>query len=538
MIKILHEEPSIVHDTITNEVEYKRPDGSIISFQYLSETEAWGKIEAGEFLQGYYIPKLSLVGMHEAQVYGPSIISIRFSRCFFGNINFTPFTDEHGYYDYPIDDLDSMPELSQAGYDDNTSYILDFWISQTDILEYLKLEKVEFLGEFRAENLSIKGTMDFTDVVFNDSFKCKNLIGHDYFRVQECLFKSDVTFFKSEFHKPFGFTSTKQVEGWKLRNVVLGNANFSHSKFRDDSILDFTYFNSLQIAYCKFYEDCQMVGVEASHVNLEDTHYYTSLMLSPPQETKFSKKEFDITDSLIISDPNNKRRITNLFPLFGINQFNFNNIVIDGILYLPFSVLLSRPYFSNDKLANKNKCSNFRLADHSKARNKAEKRNERKEYYANSANKYSWLKEQYERKGAIEDRNKAHYMEMECRHKSLKWQDLYQFKSTLLREIGYGVRLRNTMFWICATIFMFAAIYMCNPCSFSELPFICNKIFNHEIINGLAGFLYFSSVTFLTIGYGDITPLNLMSIVVIIEGFAGVLLTSILVVIIFKKFQK
>ena len=58
----------------------------------------------------------------------------------------------------------------------------------------------------------------------------------------------------------------------------------------------------------------------------------------------------------------------------------------------------------------------------------------------------------------------------------------------------------------------------------------------HFLISKLGNALYFTIITFTTVGYGDITPLHWMKIAVGLESFLGIFFTSSFVVALSKKF--
>jgi hypothetical protein len=50
--------------------------------------------------------------------------------------------------------------------------------------------------------------------------------------------------------------------------------------------------------------------------------------------------------------------------------------------------------------------------------------------------------------------------------------------------------------------------------------------------------LYFSAITFTTVGYGDLTPAGLSKVVVIIEAFCGIFLTPLFIVALSRKYLR
>ncbi|MBC2478441.1 potassium channel family protein, partial [Clostridium beijerinckii] len=66
--------------------------------------------------------------------------------------------------------------------------------------------------------------------------------------------------------------------------------------------------------------------------------------------------------------------------------------------------------------------------------------------------------------------------------------------------------------------------------------FINSNFDIHFLISKFGNTLYFTIITFTTVGYGDITPLNWMKLIVSLESFLGVFYTSSLVVALSRRF--
>ena len=76
---------------------------------------------------------------------------------------------------------------------------------------------------------------------------------------------------------------------------------------------------------------------------------------------------------------------------------------------------------------------------------------------------------------------------------------------------------------------IFAGLYTCPFMKFDFNNLICHGL-------SLANSLYFSAITCLTIGYGDITPLGLSKLAVSLQGFIGVATINLLIVSFVKKY--
>ena len=83
--------------------------------------------------------------------------------------------------------------------------------------------------------------------------------------------------------------------------------------------------------------------------------------------------------------------------------------------------------------------------------------------------------------------------------------------------------------YLLVAIIFFALIYLC--------PYLSYEINDKtQKMNNLWESMYFSGITFATIGYGDITPLGLARVFTVIEGIIGVGISSAFMVSIVRKY--
>lgn len=98
---------------------------------------------------------------------------------------------------------------------------------------------------------------------------------------------------------------------------------------------------------------------------------------------------------------------------------------------------------------------------------------------------------------------------------------------------GYGVGIFRALTTIAIlSIFVFPLIY-CGLWLYSGIPF--QGIVNSGLIRNVANAIYFSIVTFTTLGFGDISPIGWAKLIAVAEVFAGYVSLALVVTIIARK---
>jgi len=188
---------------------------------------------------------------------------------------------------------------------------------------------------------------------------------------------------------------------------------------------------------------------------------------------------------------------------------------------------------------------------------------------------YAWLKEQYRKQGAYTDEDQAHEWASECARRGTRgslwhllwllppvaawlWVDEDAFftlwpllfaatigcgllaaprigKLVVFKIVfGYGVKPWNVVATILAVVLAFSLVFakahqvgLIKPHpSVDTVP-----AFASPLANGL----YFSVITFATVGYGDVRGTGWAASFAMIEGLLGVVLNAALVIVIFRK---
>jgi len=134
----------------------------------------------------------------------------------------------------------------------------------------------------------------------------------------------------------------------------------------------------------------------------------------------------------------------------------------------------------------------------------------------------------------------------------------YEATKYVIRKIvfdkmgGFGTKPRNVLVSMIIVVVLFALLYSLVPGfdfnigSTNEIHILGTKgknVITHQLfsiqkgnISDVLNSFYYSGITFLTIGYGDIHPLNILTkIVSVIEGFLGIFLMSYFTVSFVRK---
>ncbi len=153
---------------------------------------------------------------------------------------------------------------------------------------------------------------------------------------------------------------------------------------------------------------------------------------------------------------------------------------------------------------------------------------------------YRHLRQIAEYQGLFELAGHFFQKEMIMRRKQLpKWS----FKRIISRLVdifcGYGERPLRVIIFSVSLITFFATLYFFSGLSFSGESLAFNSTLSPwENIKVFFGALYFSVVTFTTLGYGDVAPIGIARALAAFEAFLGSFTLALFVVVFVKKMTR
>jgi hypothetical protein len=153
---------------------------------------------------------------------------------------------------------------------------------------------------------------------------------------------------------------------------------------------------------------------------------------------------------------------------------------------------------------------------------------------------YRDLRKATERQGLFELSGKFAHKELIMRRLQYPKYSMQRITSRFVDLLcGYGEKPLNVI------TFSLSFIFICSLCYFilgvQADDAMTSINFSHSLKQNLYSFiscLYFSVVTFTTLGYGDITPVGLSRIVAAVEAFSGSFTLALFVVVFVKKMTR
>lgn len=165
---------------------------------------------------------------------------------------------------------------------------------------------------------------------------------------------------------------------------------------------------------------------------------------------------------------------------------------------------------------------------------------ERVDLYQQSEEIYRNLRRTCESDGLFETAGRFFQKEMKMRRKQMPLFSTKRFISKLVDfSCGYGERPLRIVVLSAMVILLFTSIFFMTGLNSSGeiIQFSSTASMNENIIE-LLNSLYFSVVTFTTLGYGDILPIGISKLFAGIEALLGGFILALFVVVFVKKMTR
>lgn len=162
------------------------------------------------------------------------------------------------------------------------------------------------------------------------------------------------------------------------------------------------------------------------------------------------------------------------------------------------------------------------------------------DYYEQSEEIYRDLRKAAEHQGLFELAGYFTHKELVMRrHQYPKWSKRRAMSKFIDVLCGYGEQPMNVIAFSLALICVCALCYFFIGVSFQDttIGFDLSASLNENVMN-LLNCLYYSVVTFTTLGYGDITPLGWARLVAALEAFIGSFSLALFVVVFVKRMTR
>ena len=163
----------------------------------------------------------------------------------------------------------------------------------------------------------------------------------------------------------------------------------------------------------------------------------------------------------------------------------------------------------------------------------------KKEKYRESEDIYRALKISLQFQSLGEDTSKMFLREMIVKRKQLPRFSPLRFAHKFAHlAFGYGEKIGNILYSILVVLVTCTLIYGINGVDYQErnLSFFADDIQEYGYLKTFGNLFYFSVVVFSTVGFGEITPLGLLNkSVMIFEGLTGGIITTILIIAIYRQ---
>ncbi|HSQ87429.1 pentapeptide repeat-containing protein [Romboutsia sp.] len=305
----------------------------------------------------------------------------------------------------------------------------------------------------------------------------------------------------------------------KLRNVEFKYNTFSNCKFKNIEFYNCTFYGNV-------FSNCQFKNIIFINCNFYNTNECISIFNSKTIFIDCQFKNCNIEKSIFenIDLHNIKFEHTNLKDAI-LKKIYINNVHITDCDCRSFKIInpdIKEFEFEDNYLT---KFDEYTFIDKMNI-DKRYKKN-----YVVAFKLYRGIASKFEANGLLNNAGEYYYISKCMEYKSLS--GINKFKSAIFWLLcGYGERPTFALITSLEIVLVFAIIYMVTGLNVDEYVISYKDIFSQGIpIENLnpdfMKSLYFSIVTFTTVGYGDITPIGYSVLLSGIEMLLGVTMVGI-----------
>jgi len=524
----------------------RRSDGKVIyerypdkEYEYLTAEQAAERILRGEALERCYIEALSVQGLQR------SYIRLMQSHEQREKVEEALEVGKKPKLNRPIICIDCL-----IGTIDLTNLTVEDAVNFGNLLTSAKGQQTHIWGMASFCDATFIGRTSFVGATFEDDafFLSTRFVGHADFA--ETLFRAGAKFWGAKFN---GASFGRAI--FKNHTSFLGATFGGRVSFHDSCLL------SADFTSAKFEKTCYMTNLAAGELNFKGANFSENMLISSWEGKQLGEKQSRIRKILharkqevkkemekwkhgpkekleLLSQE--KETVESLLKLLsrwkdsgrGIGAVNFEDTLVQGELRCDFKYLVPRKRgFRKWEPV----ILPHRIAEGFEGPPKGEEK-ESSYWWEEAQKQYAWLKEQYRKQGRYEDEDKAHWWASECARRTHGAIDPRRYLKFLFYKwiAGYGVNPWNIVKTICVVFVIFALLFgtvFYGKLCYEGKPLPADDGFWTRAGNAL----YFSGITYATIGYGDISPVGIARLLAVVEGLLGIILNAALIVVIFRK---
>lgn len=408
---------------------------------------------------------------------------------------------------------------------------------------------VEFLGGVSFEFANFIGNAEFKYVIFSEEAIFSNAHFSRYVDFDSSTFLKDAFFINTKFSDAYFRHVKFYGNTYFYKSTFSIVADFTNSYFEkkgtfNKATINFSIFCDAELRHV-FFDDVDLSRVLFTGAILEDTYLsnanFYDKTIWEEKEAKYGRKRCSICSQIVFFPSEYILKIENF--LRNISPYLIKNknlikfvMILQNIINIPLikpikCIICGAKFTEKNMGKNEDyeKIQELMTRDYSgKAEDNKEYRNHR-ELYSKAEEVYRKIKLSLQNEGEYEFAGDFYYREMKMRRKK-KFHDTkfgYWFFSHLYSKIcGYGEKPIRVILAALLIILGYAFLY-------HHFQAITTELISQNI--GFSEALYFSIVTFTTLGYGDYHPLPSYQHLATTEALIGAFMIALFVLVFGRK---